>query len=285
MLIILILLLFFLKFFTENPYINYLIAVCLVVGVFVIGLLFYVVNKLALTIELEDRNYQQGDDIVFSLIIDKPYFHTLLMPIITFINQQTGEETVVMDMKIIDDQAQYHLSSLHAGTIRMEINTINVFDLFKTFYFPKKTFYYHVFNIYPSSRLVDIKNLKKDVLINDGEIQNKKGDDYSEIYEVRPMEEGDDLRFIHRSLSARYDDYIIRVGSATEKTYYTFTLNHDPDFSKEIQEMGQLVTLCQTIINKETYCFALTYNGQLHMIYSSAQLYDFMDKVYLEYVK
>ena len=66
-------------------------------------------------------------------------------------------------------------------------------------------------------------------------MQNRKGNDLSEIYDIREYVPGDDIRSIHWKLSSKTENLILR--EASDPSHYNVVLLPDfgQDFMKEEQ--------------------------------------------------
>jgi len=64
---------------------------------------------------------------------------------------------------------------------------------------------------------------------NDGLLQNRKGTDYSEIFDLRDYRSGDDVRAIHWKLSGKLDRLVVK--EASDPTRYQVVLM--PDLGRE----------------------------------------------------
>lgn len=63
----------------------------------------------------------------------------------------------------------------------------------------------------------------------DGQMQNCKGSDHSEMYDIREYQPGDDVRSIHWKLSGKADELIVR--QASDPSHYDIVLL--PDFGRK----------------------------------------------------
>lgn len=84
-------------------------------------------------------------------------------------------------------------------------------------------------------------------------IQNKKGSDSSEMYDIREYVPGDDVRAIHWKLSSKTDELILR--QASNPAHYDVAVL--PDFGLDrlktevsLEEMGMAVDICAQIAEK-----------------------------------
>ncbi len=63
----------------------------------------------------------------------------------------------------------------------------------------------------------------------DGMMQNRKGSDHSEMYDIREYQPGDDIRSIHWKLSGKADELIVR--QASDPSHYDIVIL--PDFGRK----------------------------------------------------
>lgn len=162
--------------------------------------------------------------------------------------------------------------------------------------------YFHLFQI-PIHKLREVsmivypRNVKLQIELSkeaigatreDVNMQSRKGNDQSEMYDVREYIPGDDIRSVHWKLSSKVDQLLLR--QASDPTHYHVVLL--PDFTgKDFEEKDQVFTDYMEQINgavaigaemgrqliekRESFCMALpTPNG--------LQLFEIQDKRQLE---
>ena len=282
-LIFLLILLFALKFNYQVTYLDYLIGFVLLISLVSLGLCIYIKKALVLEIEADDRWYKEGENIKLKMMIDAPSFHTEIVPVVELKNLQTGE--VLKEGSPCEDSgSNYEFNDLKPGTQRLSVEKVVISGLFGLLKLSKKVGYEKVFNVYPKKEPVNYRYVRKSFIPGEGEVLNAKGDDYTEIFEVRPLQEGDDLKHVHRALSAKYDEYIVKVGSDSRKSYYTFYLNAGENFEVMVNFLGQLEELREKTVKDEGAFITAVYKGTERELVFDSQVYALIDDVYKDYI-
>ena len=282
-LIFLLILLFALKFNYQVTYLDYLIGFVLLISLVSLGLCIYIKKALVLEIDADDRWYKEGESIKLKMMIDAPSFHTDIVPVVELKNLQTGE--VLKEGSPCEDSgSNYEFKDLKPGTQRLSVEKVVISGLFGLLKLSKKVGYEKVFNVYPKKEPVNYRYVRKSFIPGEGETLNAKGDDYTEIFEVRPLQEGDDLKHVHRALSAKYDEYIVKVGSDSRKSYYTFYLNEGENFEVMVNFLGQLEELREKTVKDEGAFITAVYKGTERELVFDSQVYALIDDVYKDYI-
>lgn len=107
--------------------------------------------------------------------------------------------------------------------------------------------------------------------LDEGMMQNRKGNDPSEIFDIKDYTPGDDLRFVHWKLSGKVDHLIMRQPS--EPTHYHAIILMDLGMEQDGQSVTRTelngaaavgVALCQEMIQQgAAFCVALPYKDGL----------------------
>ena len=284
MIFLLLLVLFILKFHEAHGYLDYLIGVVFLLLLLSTAVTLLTALRLNASLTVKDGRYHEGEDVVLLFTVDTPFFHSQLLPEIRVRNLNDKSEIAASKTPVRDNEAEFELKGLAAGLNRITIDKVRIYGIFGTLYFPLRYPLQCEVSVYPAACTLNPGNLRQRSVVSEGTVMMEKGDDYHELYEIRPFAEGDDLRHLHRSLSARYGDYIIKVGSGQRHLTYTFLLRDQKEFANMKPELGQLYSLCQQIIGQRSDGFLLTYRGQDRQIYTWTQFYDFVDGVYRRYV-
>ena len=153
------------------------------------------------------------------------------------------------------------------GETCIECQNIWIFDLFKLFRAGGKKPRAIRTVIYPETMDIRVE-LDKNMAgapQEEGMIQNRKGNDLSEIYDIREYVPGDDIRSIHWKLSSKTENLILR--EASDPSHYNVVLLPDfgQDFMKEEQSENVInaavavgASIGQRLIEKRVaFCMAL----------------------------
>ena len=281
--VILLILLFALKFNYQTVYLDYLIAFVLLISLVSLGICLVVKKLLILDIDADDRWFKEGDSIKLKMMIDSPSFHTDIIPIVELKCLQTSE-TQTQILPCEDSGTVFEFRDLKPGTMVLSVEKVRVSGFFGLVKLYKKLGFEKQFNVYPKKAPVNYRYVRKTFIPGEGEILNAKGDDYTEIFEVRPIQEGDDLKHAHRALSAKYDEYIIKVGSDSRKALYTYYLGDGEEFSVMLDLLGQVAELREKMIKDEGAYITAIYKGVQKELVFDSQLYELIDEVYRDYI-
>ena len=160
-----------------------------------------------------------------------------------------GTRSVLVDLKIYNlmfDQTEYRsyelcldgksedyevmLDLMRCGEIRISCEGVWVTDMLRLYRIPAENFGDLSVTIYPQK--INVKAELSGTTIgapkSEGMMQNRKGNDPSEMFDVRDYVPGDDIRSIHWKLSSKVDNLILR--EASEPSYYNIVML--PDFGK-----------------------------------------------------
>ncbi len=281
--VILLILLFALKFNYQTVYLDYLISFVLLISLVSLGICLVVKKLLILDIDADDRWFKEGDSIKLKMMIDSPSFHTDIIPIVELKCLQTSE-TQTQILPCEDSGTVFEFRDLKPGTMVLSVEKVRVSGFFGLIKLYKKLGFEKQFNVYPKKAPVNYRYVRKTFIPGEGEILNAKGDDYTEIFEVRPIQEGDDLKHAHRALSAKYDEYIIKVGSDSRKSLYTYYLGDGEEFSVMLDLLGQVAELREKMIKDEGAYITAIYKGVQKELVFDSQLYELIDGVYRDYI-
>ena len=110
------------------------------------------------------------------------------------------------------------------------------------------------------------------------------GDDYSEIFEVREYVPGDDFKHIHHALSAKNDEYIIKVGSDLDDTSYIFRRAEYKDFNRFGKILSSIYYVCLNVRDSNSFIY-VEYKEDTRKLYSLYDVFSLCDQIYEEYIR
>ena len=140
----------------------------------------------------------------------------------------------------------------YCGELRVHCNSVRVYDLLNLFSVPTEVFREVCTMIYPRRMNMNVELSKNAVGSpqNDGILQNRKGNDPSEIFDLREYAPGDDIRAIHWKLSGKLDRLVVK--EASDPAHYQVILM--PDLGHEqlqkkdgIQHLNMAVAICSSV--------------------------------------
>lgn len=123
----------------------------------------------------------------------------------------------VMERKVFihDQQVDHEIKCQHCGHYTLKIKQIRCYDLLQCFSFTKAVSLETAFDVLPQYHMISFT--LHDMMQKDDQGQHYstswKGDDYSEIYEIRKYHEGDDLRHIHWKMFSKFQELFVKDGS------------------------------------------------------------------------
>lgn len=123
----------------------------------------------------------------------------------------------VMEKKIClqDYQSEYSFDCLHCGHYTVQIKQIECFDILQCFSYSKAVSIQTSFDVLPHYHSI-IPAIDQIYQLDDqghNYLTNQKGDDYSNIFEIRKYHEGDELKHIHWNMSSKFQELLVKVGS------------------------------------------------------------------------
>ena len=158
---------------------------------------------------------------------------------------------------LADDQQEYTIGVplVWCGKVTFRCISVQVRDMFGLFSSKAKPFTEICTVVYPHHVrvLTELSSATIGAMRNDGVMQNRKGSDASEIFDIRDYVPGDDIRTIHWKLSGKTDELIVRQASAP--SHYNIALL--PDFGrshlagpKAQQELNAAVAIASSVAER-----------------------------------
>ena len=134
-----------------------------------------------------------------------------------------------------DKKSEYEIpvSKEQCGEIMVRCQEAYVYDLLGLFKVPITTFGEMTTVIYPQKVQMHVE-MSKDIYgrpREEGQIQNRKGNDPSEMFDIREYVPGDDIRAVHWKLSSKTDTLILR--EASDPSHYNLVVLIDLGLEQE----------------------------------------------------
>lgn len=158
--------------------------------------------------------------------------HSILVEIEVFNDMFREREQKYLLFALSDHENEYtiHVPLVWCGKATFRCTAVHVQDMFGLFCMKAAPFQEVCTVAYP--RLLQLQTELSDATIgttrNDGLMQNRKGSDPSEMFDIREYLPGDDVRTIHWKLSGKTDKLIVRQPS--DPSHYNIALL--PDFGR-----------------------------------------------------
>lgn len=279
-----ILVLLLVSYFNNNIYINYLLAFCYLSAIVSFIYTIYIYIKLKVDIDVVSEYTNERDNI--KVIVDSCNmpFRSTIVGVFTLYNKQLNQVEGKYYRTFKSDEDIIYIPVSNCGDLEVRINKIGVSSLFGIITLYKKYNKTYDIKVYPRP-ISEIEYDSKHILIkNNGQPANLKGEDYSEIYEIRPFRDGDDLRHIHPALSQKFDQYMIKVGSDNQSDLLLYEMPNQNSFYGVIKELRKISQIYKDNCDDITKYFCIKYKYTWHIILNKRSLYGFYDMVYGDYL-
>lgn len=151
----------------------------------------------------------------------------------------TEKKTLWLDLSDASQEYETGLLPEQCGEIMIFCEEIRIYDFLRLFSMKAAPFHKEWLQIYPQPVSVQVE-LSKTMIgaqKEEGIMQNRKGKDPSEMFDIREYVPGDDIRSIHWKLSSKTESLILRQPS--EPSHYNVVIL--PDFGQN-KEDGPSVT-------------------------------------------
>lgn len=232
-LVLLVLLVLFSK-----PFLLAMLLVMLAVAV-VLGLLTWYDAKNISTVVRIQSGGREGSKtpMTFTFASKKRLLaaHSILVEIEVYNDMFRETEQKHMLFALSDAENEYTIPVplVWCGKVTFRCTAVHIQDMFGLFRMQATPFQEICTVAYP--RLLQLSTELSDTTIgttrNDGLMQNRKGSDPSEMFDIREYVPGDDVRTIHWKLSGKTDQLIVRQPS--DPSHYNIALL--PDFGRMYQ--------------------------------------------------
>ena len=278
------LVLLFISYFNNNIYISYLLTFCIICALLSIVYSLYMFFKLKIDLDVVSEYTSERDEI--KVVVDKCNMvnRPTIIGVFTLYNRQLKRKEEKYYISFKNDEDTIYIPVSNCGDLEVTINSIGISGLFGLFILFKKYNKKFDIKVYPRP-VSEIEYESKRILIkNNGQPANIKGDDYSEIYEIRPFRDGDDLRHIHPALSQKFDEYMIKVGSENQSDLLLYEMSETNSFYAVIKELRKVSQIYKDNCDDITKYFCIKYKYNWHIILNKRSLYGFYDMVYGDWI-
>lgn len=282
MIIPIVILLLQLRYNYYTPAIDFLLFFIVLLSIF--SIVITIIASRRIKIVLEEREYHEGDFLSLSIKTKKLIVNpNIKIKITRRIRQNRSEKTIKVNSRDLEEE-KIHIETLNPSTYDIDIDYAIFTGLFGVFRVFRRIKRANSFVVYPKPIEFDYKKLPTFKQNGDGITINRKGDDYSEVYEIREFMDGDDMKHLHHSLSAKHDKNMIKVGSKSERTIYIFNLDKPFTFEEIVEEFRKIMFVSQDkkIVEENSFCFAF-YKNKWRVLLSDGQIYKLIKEVYRDY--
>lgn len=152
---------------------------------------------------------------------------------------------------ILNDQEQdVTIASPHCGHYHIQVRLIQCFDLLQCFSISKKVSLRQSFDVMPHYYPIDA--IAQEVYTYDSQdnssLIHQKGDDYSEIFEIRSYREGDELKHIHWNMSSKFQELFVKVGSEPLQEKWLFVMEYKENNEFYDEQFDYFYSLCVSLL-------------------------------------
>lgn len=132
-------------------------------------------------------------------------------------NSRSKNETRMKASKIAGpaskDSLYYEVESDRCGTMTVSAKRLHIYDFLGVFYGVKKLSKQHIIGIMPKFRLIPVeitRRTREFPADADEYSTQRRGNDPSEIYQIREYQKGDSIHDVHWKLSAKEDELMVK---------------------------------------------------------------------------
>lgn len=231
-----LLMLLVLLYFSGEPYLG-----CATVILLLLGIISFVLlerDRRGLELELYIRSGGQvGKNVPCELRIRRKYRMLATrgirfeLEIYNALFEQSRRQIYYAELSEKEHTVQIPYEAVRCGEISFRCVDSRIMDFMGLFSLKLPYFQEKRMMIYPYTMRTDVSlsKVKTGFSVNDGVMQNRKGTDKSEMFDVREYVPGDDIRAIHWKLSEKFDSIMLR--EASEPVHYQVALL--PDLGKK----------------------------------------------------
>ena len=193
------------------------------------------------------------------------------------------ETTVLLPLRGESSSLRFDWEAAFCGEVQIQCRSAFLSDLLELFHFPVTSAWLAKTVLYPQPISLQLTGTGAvGGMKMDGAVQNRRGNDQSEIFDIREYQPGDDVRAIHWKLSCKTDSLLLR--EASDPARMEMAVLPDLGLAQQDRSVTQeelngavaaTIALCEQLVYRgTTFCFALpTRHGlSLHRVSSIQQL-------------
>ncbi len=136
------------------------------------------------------------------------------------------------------------------GSYELLLKKVRVYDLTGLFYMQKTVKSSGFVQVLPNMQEIGVhlteavKNFIGEADIYD---EHRAGDDHSELFQVRPFQNGDKIQSVHWKLSARLDDLLVREDSLPKACPVVFLLRYVKEKQRKAEKVNAYLVILASI--------------------------------------
>ena len=276
--------LIYIAYYNQSNYLNFILTFCLVMGI--VSILYTIIVALFIRLDVKAEAvpcYKGGSKRI--IIKNNLFFSPALNIKTTVYNKHFSKKIGHYSYRVDSSDLACSIPANECGDIEVRVDSFVIKSPFELFKMTRHTKYRPVYRVYPSPSSFKDEEVKKITIKGEGEPVNLPGGDYQEIYEIRPIQEGDNLRYIHPALSAKYDQYMIKVGSESQRKIATYEIEEQKSFIDVIPQLEKVYAIYNEYSKTLEYQFFVKYKFDYYNICDNTSLISLFDLVYEGYLK
>lgn len=164
-----------------------------------------------------------------------------------------GEQCLIHRQFLLKDDEQKEVVSLpHCGYYTIHMTKIKCFDILQCFYHTQKDIQKASFYVFPKIMKINSFVSVESQMIQDVENYSlfHKGDDHTEVFEIRPYQDGDALKHIHWKASMKENELFVKEGSQPTTHYLLLTVDLTMNSDENDQTLDYFYSICLYLLNK-----------------------------------
>lgn len=275
-----------LQHFYPNQFLLYLIILLFNLSICSIVIAIYTRKNIEIETDYLIADYHCGNEIDLKYIGNMKHIFSPTQLKIRIKNLHTKTERYNDFSYITYNENEYNwrYPLRQIGTYEIKLESIVVHDFFRIVHFKKSLDKVFQFNVYPIPKSYKERDIIEEIIYNDGESVNERGLDFTEIFAFHEYQDGEYFKHVHPILSAKYDKYIMKEGSDSQKKVYIYPIPKCKDFDRLSPHLFKIYQLFITVVLEQDEFFYIRYENKDIPIYSHYDLYSVMNELYKEYL-
>lgn len=226
---------------------------CIILIVICLLLSIVPMKKTMVKMLLQEKNCIR-DDIMRVTFCRHDDFHLPCGQIIIEYQVMDVFSQLVFDKKVFlhGQQIEVEIPCPHCGHYIVQIRKIKCYDLLNCFSLSRSVLLEQSYEVIPHYTDMDLSINQVWQFDEQGTSYhaNQKGDDYSEIFEIRSYHEGDELKHIHWNVSSKFQELFVKVGSLPVQQKIILAMEYRANDSFYDLQFDCFYSLCLTLIKR-----------------------------------
>ncbi len=261
-----VLFLFIALFMSVSGYFPFLLIVCfLVICLLSVIVSLSAIKRTKVDYFLKKSIVERDDKIEFVLKRENPRFFECGLTDVYLQIEKDGK-VYYKDVVHVYDEAFYNNCFKHCGCYSVKVKKIRYYDVLGIFFKDEKRDDRFDFYVFPKN--IELENsyrFENMSYLSDEYSMYKKGDDYTEVFDVHQYREDDQLKHIHWKMSLKRNELFVKEGSfpVLKKTY--LCVRQSQLFKENDYILDQFYSLC-LLLYKRKEQFSVIYDYEVQEI-------------------